>query len=237
MKKENKNKDNNSGKPVQEGIQEETLSPSSTPISENGTDNSNDKPEEEKSLQELIDDLYDDVESETEETVHDMNEEIKSAVDKELKKLKDVHKKEIELVKKNAGKEVVRIQTQAEKDIQTAKEKGTAVLAKEMIELADNFKRAVDDISQDDLDGNEKLKTLYEGVKMMETLLHDAFEKHGIEKIEAEGQKFDPHKHEAMMQEESKDLEPGTVAKVIQDGYTINDKVLRNARVSVVKKP
>ena len=237
MKKENKNKDNNSGKPVQEGIQEDTLSPSSTPISENGINNSSDNPEEEKSLQELIDDLYDDVESETEETVHDMNEEIKSAVDKELKKLKDVHKKEIELVKKNAGKEVVRIQTQAEKDIQSAKEKGTAVLAKEMIELADNFKRAVDDISQDDLDGNEKLKTLYEGVKMMETLLHDAFEKHGIEKIDAEGQKFDPHKHEAMMQEESKDLEPGTVAKVIQDGYTINDKVLRNARVSVVKKP
>jgi molecular chaperone GrpE len=236
MTKENNKKDKTTTSPAPEG-QTEDPTITSKPSSETETNNSNETPEEEKSLQELIDDLYEDVETETEETVHDMNEEIQNAVEKELKKLKDVHKNEIEQVKRNAGKEVVRIQTQAKKDIDAAKEKGTAALAKDMIELADNFKRAVDDISQDDLDNNDKLKTLYEGVKMMETLLQEAFEKHGIEKIEAEGQKFDPHKHEAMMQEESTDQDPGTVAKVIQDGYTINDKVLRNARVSVVKKP
>jgi molecular chaperone GrpE len=236
MTKENNKKDKTIKSPAPEG-QTEDPTITSTPSSETDTNNSNEKSEEEKSIQELIDDLYKDAETETEETVQDMNEEIQNAVEKELKKLKDVHKNEIEQVKRNAGKEVVRIQTQAKKDIDAAKEKGTAALAKDMIELADNFKRAVDDISQDDLDNNVKLKTLYEGVKMMETLLQEAFEKHGIEKIEAEGQKFDPHKHEAMMQEESKDQDPGTVAKVIQDGYTINDKVLRNSRVSVVKKP
>lgn len=58
----------------------------------------------------------------------------------------------------------------------------------------------------------------------------------GIEKMECEGQKFDPYKHEALIVEENQDLPQNTITEVFEDGYYMNDKVMKPARVKVSKK-
>jgi molecular chaperone GrpE len=62
-----------------------------------------------------------------------------------------------------------------------------------------------------------------------------ALERHGVKKIEAEGQKFDPNFHQAMFEVPNPDLPNNTVVQVVQAGYTISDRVLRPAMVGVAK--
>lgn len=62
-----------------------------------------------------------------------------------------------------------------------------------------------------------------------------ALERHGIKKIEAEGQKFDPHFHQAMFEIPNADVPNNTVVQVVQAGYTIGERVLRPAMVGVAK--
>jgi molecular chaperone GrpE len=77
---------------------------------------------------------------------------------------------------------------------------------------------------------------LIEGVRATERMLEQLLERFGIRKIEALGQAFDPNRHEAVMQVDDAERPPGTVAQVIQDGYTIHDRLLRPARVIVSRR-
>ena len=63
--------------------------------------------------------------------------------------------------------------------------------------------------------------------------LLDALRRHGVKRIEAQGQPFDPNKHQAVMQQPSADQPPNTVLQVLQQGFMIHDRVLRPARVIV----
>ena len=73
-----------------------------------------------------------------------------------------------------------------------------------------------------------------QGVAMVQTQVVDVFRRHGITRIEAQGQPFDPNKHQAVMQQPSKEQPPGTVLQVLEHGYMIHDRVLRpaNSRAS-----
>ena len=81
---------------------------------------------------------------------------------------------------------------------------------------------------------NTSVESFKEGVELTSRQLDSVFEKFAIKAIKAQGEKFDPHKHQAISQIES-DQEPNTVVSVLQKGYLIHDRVLRPALVMVAK--
>jgi molecular chaperone GrpE len=103
-------------------------------------------------------------------------------------------------------------------------------LIADLLEVLDNFDRAFASKEQGaDFDAYDK------GMKLVHTRLLDTLSRAGLKKFESVGQKFDPNLHEALMQIENDELEPDTVAQEFQPGYNLNDKVLRHAKVGVVK--
>ena len=79
------------------------------------------------------------------------------------------------------------------------------------------------------------MKSLIEGIEMTEREMQRLLAKHGVKPIEAEGQKFDPHKHQAMFEVPDPSRPEGTVVQVVQTGFAIGDRVLRPAMVGVSK--
>jgi molecular chaperone GrpE len=72
-----------------------------------------------------------------------------------------------------------------------------------------------------------------QGVALVQTHLLDVFRRFGITPIDALGQPFDPHLHEAVQQQPRADVVPGTVVEVLEPGYRLQERVLRPARVVV----
>ena len=84
----------------------------------------------------------------------------------------------------------------------------------------------------------EFVRNLADGIAMTEKALLTCFERHQIAKVTPElGEKFDHNRHQAMFEVESTEQPPGTVAQVLQPGYTIADRLLRPALVGVAKAP
>ena len=83
---------------------------------------------------------------------------------------------------------------------------------------------------------HRKTAALIEGVRAIARMLAQIFERFGIRKIEAVGARFDPSLHEAVMEVEDASVLGGTVVGVAEDGYTLNDRLLRPARVIVAKR-
>ena len=103
-------------------------------------------------------------------------------------------------------------------------------LIKDLLPVVDNLERAVAHAS-----GSGNGKPLVEGVEMVLKGLLDVLAKHGVTQISAVGQPFDPSKHEAMAQVESESHESNSVVEELQKGYTLRDRLLRPALVSVAK--
>lgn len=81
---------------------------------------------------------------------------------------------------------------------------------------------------------NASVESFKEGVELTARQLDAAFEKYAVKAVTPQGEKFDPHRHQAISQVES-DQEPGTVVSVLQKGYLLHDRVLRPALVIVAK--
>jgi molecular chaperone GrpE len=111
----------------------------------------------------------------------------------------------------------------------------TTGLAKDMLPVADNLRRALDAIPKDALETDEALRNLATGVEMTERLLLAALERHQIKRIEALGQKFDSNLHQAMFEVPGTGQPAGTVVQVLEAGYTINDRLLRPVLVGIAK--
>ncbi len=109
-------------------------------------------------------------------------------------------------------------------------------LAKELMPVADNLKRAMEYIPaaiQESED--EQVKNFVIGIEMTEKMIQDAFAKNKIEFINPEGEKFDYKLHQAMTEVENTGLAAGTVVQVMQAGYVLNERLLRPAMVAVAK--
>jgi molecular chaperone GrpE len=78
---------------------------------------------------------------------------------------------------------------------------------------------------------------MQQGVELVYKQLRDALEKFGIKQFAAEGEPFDPTRHDAMMQVVTDEVPENTVVQVLQNGYLYHEKVLRHAKVGVSKKP
>lgn len=101
----------------------------------------------------------------------------------------------------------------------------------ELLNVLDDLERAVNLAES----GHEDLPAFLKGVEMILAHLYETLKTHGVQPIEALGEKFDPHRHEALMQVEDKDKPEHTVVEELQKGYLLNDKVIRTAKVKVSK--
>ncbi|WP_407965544.1 nucleotide exchange factor GrpE [Bartonella sp. C271] len=121
------------------------------------------------------------------------------------------------------------------RDIADAKAYSIANFARDMLSVSDDLHRALEAIPKDAGENDSGLKTLIEGVEMTERAMMTALERHGVKKIDPEGQKFDPHFHQAMFEIPNADVPENTVQQVVQAGYIIGERVLRPAIVGVTK--
>ena len=127
------------------------------------------------------------------------------------------------------------IRKRAEKERSDTAKFAVGNFAKNLLNVADNLRRALDAIPEDTRNENEALNNIFVGVEATERELLRAFEGVGIKQIEAQGQPFNPNFHEVMMEVEAADKPAGTVVQVLETGYMIHDRLLRPARVAVAK--
>ena len=130
--------------------------------------------------------------------------------------------------------ETENMRRRSQKDKEDALNYGVTKFARDMLNISDNLRRAIDAVAEEDRE-NETVKTLLAGVELTENELLSTFSKHKIQVVEAEGKKFDPNMHQAMFEIENPDVEPGTILQVMQPGYIISDRLLRPALVGVSK--
>ena len=111
---------------------------------------------------------------------------------------------------------------------------GIANFAKEVVSIRDNIERANASIV-DELKQEEKIKPVIEGLDLIQQSIISVLDRFGIKKIEAMDQKFDHNLHQAMIEIERDDCEPGIVVQELIPGYTLHDRLLRPSMVGVSK--
>lgn len=121
------------------------------------------------------------------------------------------------------------------RDVADAKTYAVTNFARDMLGVSDNLRRALDAIPAESLVEGSGLKGLADGVDLTERSMLQALERHGVTKLDPEGQKFDPNFHQAMFEVPNPDVPNNTVVQVVQTGYAIGDRVLRPALVGVSK--
>ena len=125
-----------------------------------------------------------------------------------------------------------------EKEKDEAFEYGGFVFAKEALALIDNLERSKQILKNDvALKDTEALKKTLEHFDIINKDLLSIFSKNNIEQIECLNKKLDPNLHQAMLEIEDDQKEPGTIIQEIQKGFKIKDRLLRPSLVGVSKKP
>jgi molecular chaperone GrpE len=123
----------------------------------------------------------------------------------------------------------------ADRTVAEASRYAVADFARELLAVADNLQRTLAAAEHATLESAAD-GALIDGVKATQRMLMQALERFGIRKIEALGQPFDPALHEAVLEVDDPSYPPGTVVRVVEDGYTIHDRLLRAARVEISKR-
>lgn len=121
----------------------------------------------------------------------------------------------------------------SKKEIEDGAKYAVTNFARDMLGVADNFRRALDATPHDTQD--PALKNLITGIEATERQLQAALERYGIRKLEPLGQIFDPNFHQVMAEIPDPSQPAGTVVQVLQAGYVIHDRLLREALVAVAK--
>jgi molecular chaperone GrpE len=132
--------------------------------------------------------------------------------------------------------EMENLRRRTARDVHDARTYAIANFARDMLSVSDDLKRALDAIpAEAKASGDSGFKALIEGVELTERSMLSALERHGVRKLQPEGEKFDPNFHQAMFEVPNPDVPSGTVTQVVQTGYVIGDRVLRPAMVGVSK--
>lgn len=152
----------------------------------------------------------------------DSAEEIESELEKENLDLKD------KLLRSLADNENVR--KQSEKIRLEAIKYGVQPLARELLDVVDNFERALENKEKTDKE------TLLDGFLLIQKEVINILEKFKIKKINAHGEQFDANFHQAMFEKPTDTMVPGKVCEIVQDGYLFHDRLLRPSLVGVAKK-
>lgn len=123
----------------------------------------------------------------------------------------------------------------AQRDREDASKFAVSSFAKELVSVADNLRRALEAVPAEGREKDEMLKGLAVGVEATERQLFAAFDRAGIKKLDPAGEPFDPNFHQVMFEIENTGKAAGTVVQVLQPGYTIHGRLLREAMVGVAK--
>ncbi|KAI1428731.1 GrpE-domain-containing protein [Xylaria sp. FL1777] len=132
------------------------------------------------------------------------------------------------------------LQDRTQREVKAARDFAIHRFAKDLVESIDNLDRALT-MGQEKMkteegkEANVDLNNFYEGVKLTETSMLQTLSKHGLDRFSPEGEKFNPNEHEATFMTPMPDKEENTVFHVQQKGYKLNGRVLRAAKVGVVK--
>jgi molecular chaperone GrpE len=123
----------------------------------------------------------------------------------------------------------------AEREVNDARAYAISKFARDLLGVADNLARALAHAPKDDSD--PLARNLAVGLEMTQKELVTAFERNGLKAVEPQsGEKFDPHLHQAMMEQPSQAVSPGGVIEVLQSGYELFGRILRPAMVVVAAK-
>jgi molecular chaperone GrpE len=134
--------------------------------------------------------------------------------------------------------ETENLRRRSAREVEDAHKYAITSFARALLEVADNLSRALASIPPEARERSELVKGLADGVALTEKSLLAAFERHQIAKVVPElGERFDHNRHQAMLELETADQPPGTIAQVMQPGYVIADRLLRPALVAVAKAP
>jgi molecular chaperone GrpE len=131
--------------------------------------------------------------------------------------------------------EMDNLRKRTERDVQDARKYAISKFAGDMLVVGDNLKRTLEAVPAEKKAEDEALKALVEGVEVTGREMERLLEKNGVTRIKAIGERFDPHRHQAMFEVPDASVPTGTVVQVMQEGYQIGDRVLRAALVGVSK--
>ncbi|MBE7217984.1 MAG: nucleotide exchange factor GrpE [Caulobacteraceae bacterium] len=123
----------------------------------------------------------------------------------------------------------------AEKEVADARAYAIQRFARDLLDPADNLSRAL--LAKPAEGAEPALKQLYAGVEMTERALQAAFQRNGLKQVNPDrGARFDPHVHQAMMEQPAEGVGPGAVTAVMQPGYELFGRIVRPAMVAVTPR-
>ncbi|MBN9459156.1 MAG: nucleotide exchange factor GrpE [Bosea sp.] len=130
--------------------------------------------------------------------------------------------------------EMENLRRRTEREIADAKAYAVTSFARDMLGSSDNLRRALESVPEAAKAGTDAtLKALHDGVELTERELLKTLERHGVRRVDPQGEKFDPNLHQAMFEAPDPATPKGIVSKVVQVGYKIGERVLRPALVGV----
>ena len=191
--------------------------PSISPSEENSLDSDVDHEESPEGIEGSVSDNED----ATDEPVEISPEE---ALEKALTQLAEAEDRALRAVA-----EVENVRKRADKAVESAHKYALESLTENLLPVLDSFEKAVE------MAADNSVQATLEGIELSYRLFIDVLQKTGIKSIDPTGEPFNPEYHEAMSMLENPDAEPGSVLEVIQKGYTLNDRLVRPARVLVAK--
>ena len=148
------------------------------------------------------------------ETIDSLKKELSENKDKLLRSLAE---------SENTRKQIEKIRIETNKY-------GVQPLAREILNVVDNFNRALN------LKDDNNEKGLEEGLNLIQKEILSILDKFNVKKIQALGEDFNANFHQAMFEKETNEFEDGKVCEIVQDGYTFHDRLLRPVLVGVAKK-
>jgi molecular chaperone GrpE len=132
--------------------------------------------------------------------------------------------------------EMENLRKRTEREVADTRTYAIAGFARDMLAATDSLSRAMVVVpAEERAAATGTLKSLIDGIELTEREMQRLLAKHGVKPIEALGQKFDPHRHQAMFEVPDPAQPEGTVVQVVQAGFAIGDRVLRPAMVGVAK--
>ena len=126
--------------------------------------------------------------------------------------------------------ELDNVRKRAEKDVESAHKFGLEKFVNELLPVKDSM-----DLGFDAANSATDVEALKEGMALTLKMFEDALDKRGVKELNPLGESFDPEFHQAMMMEESVEVEAGKILRVMQKGYLLNERLIRPAMVVVAK--
>lgn len=189
---------------------------------------SQNKQDQDKS-QDNLDERIDDEVVQEEDDILDDEAELSplELLEKERDELKDQYYR--------TAAEMENVKRRAARDVEQANKYGPLSFIRDLTTPLDNMQRALD-TAPEDRDGlDETYRNILIGLEMTVQEITKIMEKHGVNVVNPEGEKFDYNHHQAMFEVPTDDAEPGTVVAVAQQGYVLHDRLIRPAMVGVAK--